>query len=135
MTHPTLPPRRLLRSTHDRYIGGVCGGLAQYLNVDATLLRLVTVVLALSGFGFPVVLYILALFLVPEGEQPGQPQPPRRPVVPPSAAPGAAPRPPRPGPADPIWGSEGAPWEQPPAAPEGPRDIPRPGPDEPVDRT
>jgi phage shock protein PspC (stress-responsive transcriptional regulator) len=100
-----------MRSNRDRYIGGVCGGLAQYLNVDATLVRLVAVILTLSGAGFPVVLYLVALLLVPEGEQPGSPGP-RPPVRPPSSAPGPVPTPP-PGPGDPIWGSEGAPWEQP----------------------
>ena len=134
MTNPYSPPRRLMRSTRDRYIGGVCGGLAQYLNVDATLVRLVAVILTLSGAGFPVVLYLVALLLVPEGEQPGSPVP-RPPVRPPSSAPGAFPTPPVPpsGPGDPVWGSEGAPWEQsqpgrpgadPQASPEagGPRD-------------
>ena len=132
MTHPTPPPRRLMRSSRDRYIGGVCGGLAQYLNVDATLIRLVAVVLTLSGVGLPAVLYLIALLLVPEGEQPGAPAGPRPPVHPPSSAPGPFPTPPTPpappsGPGDPIWGSEGAPWEQPqPGRPEaGP--IPGPG--------
>ncbi len=43
MPDPFPPPRRLTRSTTDRYVGGVCGGLAQYLNVDATIVRLVLV--------------------------------------------------------------------------------------------
>jgi phage shock protein PspC (stress-responsive transcriptional regulator) len=137
MTQPTPPPRRLMRSSRDRYLGGVCGGLAQYLNVDATLIRLVAVVLTLSGVGLPAVLYLIALLLVPEGEQPGSPTPPRPPVHPPSAAPGPAPTPPAPpsgGPGDPIWGSEGAPWEQPqPPQPGRPGAGPTAGPDTPQD--
>jgi phage shock protein PspC (stress-responsive transcriptional regulator) len=129
MNNPTPPARRLMRSSRDRYIGGVCGGLAQYLNVDATLVRLVAVILTLSGAGFPVVLYLVALLLVPEGEQPGSPPGPRPPVHPPSSAPGPFPTPPAPpsGRGDPVWGSEGAPWEQPePGRPEaGP--SPEPG--------
>jgi phage shock protein PspC (stress-responsive transcriptional regulator) len=109
-----------MRSTRDRYIGGVCGGLAQYFGVDPTLIRLVAVILTLSGVGFPVVLYLIALLLVPEGEQPGSPAGPRPPVRPPSSAPGPFPTPPAPpsAPGDPIWGREGAPWEQP--QPNGP---------------
>ncbi|HSH79057.1 MAG TPA: PspC domain-containing protein [Herpetosiphonaceae bacterium] len=41
--------RRLSRSSTDRMLGGVCGGLARYLDVDATLVRIGFVLLALSG--------------------------------------------------------------------------------------
>ena len=43
-------PKRLTRSRDDRMISGVCGGLARYLNVDATLVRVVMVVALLVGF-------------------------------------------------------------------------------------
>ena len=130
MPDPFPPPRRLIRSTTDRYIGGVCGGLAQYLNVDATLVRLITVVVALST-GFPLVLYLIALLVIPEDDRPRPPSSGAYPpVYPPSAVPG--PRPPAPptGPGDPIWGREGAPWEQPQNAPQQ-----RPDPEPRSDRT
>jgi phage shock protein C len=60
-------PKRLTRSRDDRMISGVCGGLARYLNVDATLIRvLVVVAFVFSGF-FPVgVLYLIAWALMHE---------------------------------------------------------------------
>lgn len=57
--------RKLRRSADHRIIAGVCGGIAEYLNVDANLIRLAFVVFtlfALSG----VLLYILAWLLMPE---------------------------------------------------------------------
>lgn len=41
--------KRFYRSATDRKLGGVCGGLAQYLDVDPTIVRVVTVLLALCG--------------------------------------------------------------------------------------
>jgi phage shock protein C len=41
--------RKLYRSRSDRKLAGVCGGLAQYFNLDATLIRVLFVVLALLG--------------------------------------------------------------------------------------
>lgn len=133
MTHPSPPPRRLMRSRRDRYVGGVCGGLAQYLGLEVTLVRLLMVVLTVTLGGAPVLLYIIALFLMPEGDQGDPPQPPRTypPVGPPSAASGPPSRSPYGSTTDPIWGTEGAPWEQQQPQPE-PR--PRPRPDNPWDR-
>jgi phage shock protein PspC (stress-responsive transcriptional regulator) len=63
---PTPPPqRRLERSPDDRMISGVCGGIARYLGVDTTLVRIVTVGLVLLG-GAGVLLYLAALLLMPE---------------------------------------------------------------------
>lgn len=41
--------KRFYLSATDRKLGGVCGGLAQYLDVDPTIVRIVTVLLALCG--------------------------------------------------------------------------------------
>ena len=57
--------RRLYRSRTNRKLAGVCGGLAQYLDTDATLLRVLFVVLALLG-GPGLVIYLLMWLLVPE---------------------------------------------------------------------
>ncbi len=59
---------RLHRSRTDRMLGGVCGGLAESLGVDAALLRIGLVVLTLLGAGIGVVLYIAAWILVPEAD-------------------------------------------------------------------
>ncbi len=58
-------PKRLYRSREDRQIGGVCGGLAAYFGVDATIVRLVFVVMALFG-GPGVILYLVLWAVVPE---------------------------------------------------------------------
>jgi phage shock protein PspC (stress-responsive transcriptional regulator) len=66
------PPsrQRLYRSEHDRVLAGVAGGLGEYFQVDSNLVRLVFVVLAVSG-GAGLLLYIIAWVLIPsEGELP-----------------------------------------------------------------
>lgn len=60
--------RRLTKSRTDRMIDGVCGGVAAYAGVDATLVRLAWVLLTLLG-GSGILLYIAAMILVPK-EQP-----------------------------------------------------------------
>ncbi len=57
--------RRLYRSQTNKVIAGVCGGLAEYLNVDTTVVRLVWVLLTLLG-GSGIILYVLAFFIIPE---------------------------------------------------------------------
>jgi len=57
--------RRLYRSRNDRMISGVAGGLAEYLNIDATIVRLLFVFFALAG-GPGLLVYIVMLLVVPE---------------------------------------------------------------------
>ncbi|HVL49838.1 MAG TPA: PspC domain-containing protein [Candidatus Thermoplasmatota archaeon] len=60
-------PKRLYRSRTDRVIGGVCGGLAKYLDVDPTIVRLVTVLVILFTALVPgVIAYLVALLVMPE---------------------------------------------------------------------
>ena len=56
---------RLYRSRTNRKLAGVCGGLAQYFNTDATLIRVLFVVLALLG-GPGLVIYLVLWIVVPE---------------------------------------------------------------------
>ena len=60
----TTETRRLYRSQSQRMIGGVCGGLGDYLSVDPTIIRLLFVVAAILG-GHGVLLYLILLLLVP----------------------------------------------------------------------
>ena len=75
--------RRLMRSVVDCKIAGVCGGIAEYLEIDSTLVRLIWVLLIL----FPVPLvpaivgYFVAWLIMPQA-----PYPVRQPVPPPAAA-------------------------------------------------
>jgi len=69
---PGKPPLRLYRSRSERMLGGVCGGLGQYFNVDPVWLRLAFVVLALGGAG---VLAYLILWIVIPGRPLTEPEP------------------------------------------------------------
>ena len=67
------PAKRFERSSSDRVIGGVCGGLGRYFRIDATLVRIGMVALALLG-GTGLIVYAAALVLVPaDGEVPAGP--------------------------------------------------------------
>ena len=55
--------RKLYRSRTNRQVAGVCGGLAEHFNVDATLLRVLFVVLAVLG-GSGIVIYVAMWILV-----------------------------------------------------------------------
>ena len=60
--------RKLTRSYHDRMIAGVCGGLADYFDVDPTLVRVGYVLLSVLSAGFPgLLVYIVLWMIVPEG--------------------------------------------------------------------
>lgn len=66
---------RLYRSRGDRMVFGVAGGLARYLNIDSSIIRLVWVLLVLAA-GTGILLYIIAAVLIPEepvGSVPGTP--------------------------------------------------------------
>jgi phage shock protein C len=62
---PQAAPRRLVRRSDDRMLGGVCSGLADYAGMDVTLVRVLTVLAAVLGFGTVIVAYIVAWLLVP----------------------------------------------------------------------
>ncbi len=55
--------KRLYRSTTDKKIAGVCGGLAEYFNIDPTIVRVIFVLLLLPG-GLPGLLPYLILWVV-----------------------------------------------------------------------
>ncbi len=142
-SYPPQPPvRKLTRSRSNKMLGGVCAGVAAYLNMDVTLVRVLTVALSLFT-GVPIIAYIVCLIVVPEedvppyvgpetvhvpesatypGPTPTAPTGPTAPAGPAASAPNA--------PTDPVWGSDGAPWEQPgsPAAESGPTPTAEPGP-------
>ena len=57
--------KRLYRSRENRMLGGICGGIAEYFNIDPTLVRLGWVLFcALGGSGF--IAYIIAAIIMPE---------------------------------------------------------------------
>ena len=56
--------KRLYRSQSNKMISGVCGGIAEYFEVDPTLIRLIVVAIALFG-GVGLLAYIAAIFIIP----------------------------------------------------------------------
>jgi phage shock protein PspC (stress-responsive transcriptional regulator) len=58
--------KRLTRRGDDRMIAGVCSGVADYLGLDPTLVRLIAVVSAIFSFGAVAVAYVAAWILMPE---------------------------------------------------------------------
>lgn len=68
---PPNAPRRLYRSEHDRVIAGVCGGLRDYLGIDANLLRVIFVLLAVFAGGSGLLIYVVLWALVPRQSRVG----------------------------------------------------------------
>lgn len=58
---------KLLKKSSDKKLSGVLGGIAEYYEVDPTLIRLLFVILALFTAGIPcLIAYIIAAFIMPE---------------------------------------------------------------------
>ncbi len=117
MTYQPQPAKKLIRTPEDKVIAGVCGGLAKYLNMDATLVRVLMVVITFFT-GVPLAVYVVLWLVLPEGEGGvtgidtvstafGNSQQPQAPQYPNTGAPQYGQQPPAP----PQYG------QQPPAAP------------------
>ena len=57
---------KLRRPDDDRIIGGVCGGIGQYFDIDTTLVRLAWVLLTLVTSGTGIFIYLLAWLIIPD---------------------------------------------------------------------
>lgn len=66
VSYPDRDSKRLVRSRDDRWVSGVCGGVARYTGLDPTLVRLLVVLGAVFGFGSLVIAYIVAWIVMPE---------------------------------------------------------------------
>ncbi|MGM9806802.1 MAG: PspC domain-containing protein [Candidatus Onthomorpha sp.] len=59
--------KRLTKSLSDRKLFGICGGIAQYLDVDSTFIRVIYVVLSFCTAIIPsIILYLVLNFIIPE---------------------------------------------------------------------
>ncbi|GAE88090.1 PspC domain-containing protein [Acetivibrio straminisolvens] len=59
--------KKMYLSDSDKIIGGVCGGVAEYFEIDSTLIRLITVVgTVFTGFFAGIIIYIVAMVIVPK---------------------------------------------------------------------
>jgi phage shock protein C len=72
------PVKRLFRSRKDRIIAGICGGIGEYFDVDPNIIRIIWLLVGLTGTG--IIAYVLAWVIIPE-------EPPQNPT---HAEPGAA---------------------------------------------
>ena len=61
--------KQLTRSTSNRMIAGVCAGLAEYLEIDPTIVRLLVVLAFFTGFGGIALVYLVMALVVPEQMQ------------------------------------------------------------------
>jgi phage shock protein C len=57
---------KLYRSKSDKIIFGICGGLADYFEVDSTLVRVIAVILLFISGGFMAIAYIILAGIIPE---------------------------------------------------------------------
>ena len=79
--------KRLYRSRKNRVIAGVCGGIAEYLDVDPVLIRVIAVVLLFAGGG-SLIAYIIGIIIIPDESK----------TMAPGAEPSSNPNPPPPPP-------------------------------------
>jgi phage shock protein C len=57
--------QRLYRSSHNKVLGGVCGGIGDYLGIDPVVIRIIFILLSIGGQNLGVILYILLWILLP----------------------------------------------------------------------
>ncbi len=69
MSSPS-PSRRLTRSSRHKMIAGVCGGIAEYFELDPTVVRVAYVLISIISVAFPGILaYIILMFVMPPPPQ------------------------------------------------------------------
>ena len=59
-----MEQKRLYRSRSNRMLAGVCGGVAEYFNIDPTIIRLLVAALGVTGSG--ILIYIIAAIIIPD---------------------------------------------------------------------
>lgn len=62
--------KKLYLSETDKKVAGVCGGVAEYFNIDATLVRLILVILTIFSAGIGgILVYLIAAMVIPKRQQ------------------------------------------------------------------
>ncbi|HOI13151.1 MAG TPA: PspC domain-containing protein [Methanoculleus sp.] len=62
--------KKLTRSTTDRWVAGICGGIGEYLEIDPNVIRVIWVIVTvLTGFLPGIIIYILLWLILPEQGQ------------------------------------------------------------------
>lgn len=57
--------KKLLRSKDNKVISGVCAGIANYLGIDVTVIRVIWAILAVFSFGIAAIAYIICAIIIP----------------------------------------------------------------------
>ena len=60
-----MEPKKLYRSRSNSMISGICGGFAEYLGLDPTVVRLLYLLLTLFAAGAALIFYFIAMFIIP----------------------------------------------------------------------
>ena len=60
--------KKLCKSRTDKKVCGVCGGFAEYLNMDSTLLRVIYAIITVCSVGTAILIYLLAALIMPPAE-------------------------------------------------------------------
>lgn len=60
--------KKIYRSSTDKVISGVCGGLGEYFNIDPSIIRLFWLLLSISTSGMGILAYIICSIVIPEGD-------------------------------------------------------------------
>jgi phage shock protein C len=84
---PSSPPHRLTRSATERVWAGVCGGLAEYFDVDPTLMRIIWVAVTIFTHGLGVPAYLLLWLVMPSADRVAGAPPTAPAATPPAAEP------------------------------------------------
>ena len=61
-----MKDKRLLNSSSNRMISGVCGGIGEFFGIDPTVIRLIWAILTFCGLGSGILIYIIAAVVIPE---------------------------------------------------------------------
>jgi phage shock protein C len=66
-------PKRLYKSRTEKQLAGVCGGLAEYIGIDPTLMRLIYIIgTIMTGFIPGIFIYFVLAIIAPEGPEPSE---------------------------------------------------------------
>lgn len=64
-SEPRRPKGRLYRDGSDKFLGGVCAGIANYMNVDPAIVRLLFAIITFGGFGTGIIIYLALWIILP----------------------------------------------------------------------
>jgi len=59
---------KLYRSSENRKLCGVCGGIGEHFNIDANIIRIIWIIITIFNFPLGIILYIACVFLLPKNE-------------------------------------------------------------------